>query len=122
MNDLRFSESLSQRASWNITQNETSNLYTVTIVDWIAYQLPVLVNEYLEFSMVNGFVSAIFIKTINSMGEPLDSHLNNTTDLGFTLDWILNKECKVPGNALTWLTAILNSDIRVSNGEVNTLS
>ena len=31
-------------------------------MDWIAYQLPVLVNEYLEFSRVNGFASAIFIK------------------------------------------------------------
>ena len=26
--------------------------------------------------MVNGFVSAIFIKTINCVGEPLDRHLN----------------------------------------------
>ena len=27
--------------------------------------------------MVNGFVSAIFIKTINCVGEPLDCHLKN---------------------------------------------
>ena len=47
------------------------------LVDWTAYQLPVLVNKYLEFSMVNGFVSAIFIKTINCVGEPLDRHLKN---------------------------------------------
>ena len=47
------------------------------LVDWITYQLPVLVNKYLEFSMVNGFVSAIFIKTINCVGEPLDRHLNS---------------------------------------------
>ena len=47
-------------------------------VDSIDYQLPVLVNEYLEFSRVNGFVSAIFIKIINCVGEPLDHHLNYT--------------------------------------------
>ena len=45
------------------------------LVDWIAYQLPLLVNKYLEFSMVNGFVSVIFIKTINCVGKPLDCHL-----------------------------------------------
>ena len=33
-------------------------------MDWIAYQLPVLVTEYLEFSTVNGFASAIFIKQL----------------------------------------------------------
>ena len=44
-------------------------------MDWIAYQLPVLVNKYLEISMVNGFVSAIFIKTINCAGELIDYHL-----------------------------------------------
>ena len=27
--------------------------------------------------MVNGFVSAIFIKTINCVGEPLDRHLKS---------------------------------------------
>ena len=28
--------------------------------------------------MVNGFVSAIFIKTINCVGEPIDRHLKCT--------------------------------------------
>ena len=27
--------------------------------------------------MVNGFVSALFIKTINCVGKPLDRHLND---------------------------------------------
>ena len=34
------------------------------IADCIAYRLPELLNEYLEFSAVNGFVSTIFKKLI----------------------------------------------------------
>ena len=45
------------------------------IADCIAYQLPGLLNEYLEFSEVNHVVSAIFIRTINYVGELLDHHL-----------------------------------------------
>ena len=48
-----------------------------------AYQIPVLVNEYLEFSGVNSFVSAIFVKTINYMGKPLDCHLKYIKVLTF---------------------------------------
>ena len=45
------------------------------LLDWTAYQLSVLVNECLEFSIVNGFVSAIFIEKINCVGELLNRHL-----------------------------------------------
>ena len=39
--------------------------------------------------MVNGFLSAIFIKTINCVGEPLDRHLNvvNTKSLHHKNNW-----------------------------------
>ena len=43
----------------------------------MAYRLPRLLNKYLEFSGVNGFVSTIFKKTIISVKNPLDRHLNN---------------------------------------------
>ena len=46
-------------------------------MDLILYRLPGLVNEYLEFSGVNGFISAIFVKTIYCVGKPIDSHLNS---------------------------------------------
>ena len=42
----------------------------------MVYQLPVLVNEYLENSIVKGFVTAIFIEIINCVGELPDRHLN----------------------------------------------
>ena len=46
------------------------------IVDYIACPLPGLFNEYLEFSEVKDcFVLAMFIKTMNSVGKPLDHHL-----------------------------------------------
>ena len=35
--------------------------------------------EYLQFSRVNSFVSAVFIKTFNCVGEPLDRHLKYQT-------------------------------------------
>ena len=41
----------------------------------MAYRLPRLLNEYLEFSAVNGFVSTIFKKTIISVKNLLDRHL-----------------------------------------------
>ena len=55
----------------------TSNLYSDTVTSGMN-SLPAtgtIVNEYLEFSIVNSFVSAIFIKTMNCVGEPLDCHL-----------------------------------------------
>ena len=44
-------------------------------MDCIAYPLPRLFNEYLEFSEVKMFCFATFIKTMNSVGKPLGRHL-----------------------------------------------
>ena len=41
----------------------------------MAYRLLRMLNEYLEFSAVNSFVSAIFKKTTASVKNPLDRHL-----------------------------------------------
>ena len=38
-----------------------------------------MLTEYLRFSRINSFVSAVFIKTINCVGEPLNCHLNKDT-------------------------------------------
>ena len=41
----------------------------------MAYRLLRMLNEYLEFIGVNGFVSATIKKTIISVKNPLDRHL-----------------------------------------------
>ena len=51
-----------------------SSIAIQLIADCKAYRLPRLLNEYLEFSGVNGFVSTIFEKQF-SVKNPLDRHL-----------------------------------------------
>ena len=42
------------------TRLQVKKCYFQLMEDCIAYRLPELLNEYLEFSEVNGFVSTIF--------------------------------------------------------------
>ena len=50
------------------------------IVDWTAYQLPGLFNEFLGFIGVKGSGSAVFIKkTIDCMSEQFACHLKDNS-------------------------------------------
>ena len=57
----------------------------------MAYQLYGLYTEYLEFSKVSAFVSAVFMKTINCMGESFDCHLNINYVIIITIQYSVNK-------------------------------
>ena len=52
------------------------------IADCIAYRLTVLLNEYLEFSGVNGFISAIFRNQLIPLTSCLTATLRNQVCAG----------------------------------------